>query len=541
MSTGDPTMYIRGKLAERGSQPAARFMRDGFDVWAESETPARAGQMEKEPAQTQMPNYGGAMSLSAAKQKSLGMDVRGGMIEVPQAIKDAVQQAKNLVDMWRKISAWIDSFITDLKEEIIENPDSAPDTVKFATQLLTMINNVKSYKDTLDGVAAALGAVGLGRGGRQVRGGKSAFSFEQIGKVAGNIAKIYMWFKNGKKNIEQILKLRSLRPYGQQVLDAIRPIFSAIGMGRGGFFGDFGRSFQNQFQDMGKMYQPAIEYGQIPVEGYSGKLEYGQIPAGEFAMEESYTPEYEQAMKEKKLYLAKMGRKGGAKYEDCPPGYDASGNICFKPIRTFKDASGNWRTEGGEARLRNKVGGAKYSSCPSGWTDDGLTCRKDGQVQAKVKIGGKACRLRGAFGECWDAPEPPKQQKACRMRGAFGECYDVPGMTGGSFYSGMMNNAMKAVAKPAMKSAYKYVRNGGAKYEDCPPGYNAKGDLCFNPVRTTKDSSGNIHTSGGEVVARRKVGGKKPSARGAIVRKVMDQMGVSMIQASKYVKEHGLY
>ena len=36
-------------------------------------------------------------------------------------------------------------------------------------------------------------------------------------------------------------------------------------------------------------------------------------------------------------------------------------------------------------------------------------------------------------------------------------------------------------------------------------------------------------------------GGKKPSARGAIVKKVMREQGLSLPQASKYVKEHGLY
>lgn len=39
----------------------------------------------------------------------------------------------------------------------------------------------------------------------------------------------------------------------------------------------------------------------------------------------------------------------------------------------------------------------------------------------------------------------------------------------------------------------------------------------------------------------RKIGGKKPSARGAIVSKVMKEKGLSLPLASKYVKEHGLY
>ena len=39
----------------------------------------------------------------------------------------------------------------------------------------------------------------------------------------------------------------------------------------------------------------------------------------------------------------------------------------------------------------------------------------------------------------------------------------------------------------------------------------------------------------------RMVGGRKPNARAAIVKKVMAEKGMKMIEASKYVKEHGLY
>jgi len=44
-----------------------------------------------------------------------------------------------------------------------------------------------------------------------------------------------------------------------------------------------------------------------------------------------------------------------------------------------------------------------------------------------------------------------------------------------------------------------------------------------------------------EVHGGRVVGGKAPSARGAIVKKIMREKGLSLPQASKYVKEHGLY
>lgn len=48
---------------------------------------------------------------------------------------------------------------------------------------------------------------------------------------------------------------------------------------------------------------------------------------------------------------------------------------------------------------------------------------------------------------------------------------------------------------------------------------------------------------GGKMEGERKIGGaaKKPSARGAIVSKIMKEKNLSLPMASKYVKEHGLY
>jgi hypothetical protein len=214
-------------------------MRDGFDAWAESETPARSGQMDKEPAETTMQSMGGAMSVKNAKKLQLDMGAMsdysskggamcGGADLIPDAVKKAVEEAKKLINMWRAISTWIDSFVSDLDDEIIDNPASQPSLVAFAKQLKTMINNVKVYKDTLDSVAKALEAVGLGRRSKL----KGGMAWQDVGKYAQQITQIYMWFKNNKPNLEQVLKLKSLQPYGQQVLDAVLPIFSAVGLGR---------------------------------------------------------------------------------------------------------------------------------------------------------------------------------------------------------------------------------------------------------------------------------------------------------------------
>ena len=68
MSTGDQSQYMRAKMAERGTSQGVQFSQDGFDKWAESTAPARAGQVEKMPAETQMANTGGAMTPSQARK-----------------------------------------------------------------------------------------------------------------------------------------------------------------------------------------------------------------------------------------------------------------------------------------------------------------------------------------------------------------------------------------------------------------------------------------------------------------------------------------
>jgi hypothetical protein len=57
-------------------------------------------------------------------------------------------------------------------------------------------------------------------------------------------------------------------------------------------------------------------------------------------------------------------------------------------------------------------------------------------------------------------------------------------------------------------------------------------------LNSLKNGSG---MPGGNGHGVRKIGGKKPSARGAIVSKIMKEKGLSLPMASKYVKEHGLY
>lgn len=240
MSTGDQSQYIRAKLAERGSNAQAKFMMDGFDRWAESTAPAREGQMEKIPAESQMASYGGAMTLSKARRKLLKLEgmheLEGGVDIVPQAVKDAANEAKKMIQVWRGVSSRIDSFMEELQDQIIDDPKSSASLVNFAKTLKAWFEKIKFLKDILDGAAKLAESIGLGKKRKhsvKLRGGAS-LSWSDLAGYAQQITSLYMWLKQNAGNMKKILAMKSLQPEGQQILDVVNPILSAIGMGRGG-------------------------------------------------------------------------------------------------------------------------------------------------------------------------------------------------------------------------------------------------------------------------------------------------------------------
>jgi hypothetical protein len=104
---------------------------------------------------------------------------------------------------------------------------------------------------------------------------------------------------------------------------------------------------------------------------------------------------------------------------------------------------------------------------------------------------------------------------------------------------GVINGGRKRCAQP---------RSGGQRPPGMPPGWKPAhmyGGF-WDPVG---DWNNYVNSSVqplklGSVIAgkiKQPSGGRKTSARGAIVKKVMAEHGLSLPQASKYVKEHGLY
>jgi hypothetical protein len=103
--------------------------------------------------------------------------------------------------------------------------------------------------------------------------------------------------------------------------------------------------------------------------------------------------------------------------------------------------------------------------------------------------------------------------------------------------SGTMKGQMRKTARKAYEDTEEDMMEGGCG-KSCAPmkggigtgAYEGKGKLLLKHLP---------HGEGEEI--EMSGGAKKGSARAAIVRKVMKDKGMSMIEASSYVKQHGLY
>lgn len=441
MSTGDQSQYVRAKLAERGSRAEASFMEDGFDRWAESTAPAREGQMEKIPAESQMAGRGGAMTLSKAKQKLLKLEgLHGGFVEVPQAVKDAANQAKALIDVWRGISSRVDSFMMELQDQVIDDPASSASLVTFAKKVQEWFNSLKQYKDILDGAAQLASSVGLGKKG-QVRGG--AMSWQQLADYAKQIASIYFYLKTNAGNIRKLLGMNSLQPEGKQILGVIDPIMKAVGMGRRG-------------------KSPCMEYCQCDEMDGGARLKLSH---------------------EFKSPLENMVARKLGKFRAEKPG----------PSDKYLASLPMGRHEAGR-ELQRAEEDAMLASIEK---SKAVRTAKSQGLPATAAYLSASGRKRGSAAPMIALEDFGDDSERRQMLGEY--YYDIPSMDGRKKESDAPMEA-KMPMGGRKRSARKVVMLGGAS-----------------------------------------CGGKKPSARGAIVKKVMAEKKMSLPEASKYVKEHGLY
>jgi hypothetical protein len=95
-------------------------------------------------------------------------------------------------------------------------------------------------------------------------------------------------------------------------------------------------------------------------------------------------------------------------------------------------------------------------------------------------------------------------------------------------------------AEPALEGEGRRRRGKGKSWGDSliSMGVNGIGNILKHPMDSLK-TLGKAYGAVNKI--QKAVGGRKPNARAEIVKKVMREKGLKMIEASKYVKAHGLY
>ena len=190
-----------------------------------------------------------------------------------------------------------------------------------------------------------------------------------------------------------------------------------------------------------------------------------------------------------------------------------------------------------------KVAAPVFEPCETGWKDEGVTCSKT--VPKKLKKIGKGlskcppthpiddgllCRqpITMKNGKVAGGEVIPK--KITKGKGKM-EC--VHHETGEGTVVKKGRGMLEEHAADLMKMAKK-GKEGSGFFEDVSDFFtgNTGKKIEARPIFTVMDDEGGSRTVGA---------GKKKSARGELVKRVMREKGLSLPQASKYVKEHNLY
>ena len=463
--------YLRSKFAERQG-PALQFMKDGFDQWAESELPARAGQMEKEPAQSMGGACGGAMTVYQAKkmQKMYGPvvptmggrkmsmsdeEMTGGVkLKIPGTsvsweISDDSTMGKVLnsvsigINIYKEISRFINEMKMSLNNEIINNPDltkpakdGTPMTTddllaveslkKFSTVLYTKLETLQKYQKILDVIAKVLGQSieGLNSGGADAVPIPPVVPIEPTGSNVTTSSAWMTWFKKVGSDLYNLIKWLYIERVNLVAVLKLEPLQGPHKIG----------------EKIATVLSNVFPPGASGLFGMAGKGKGGK--SSKLLM----TP----------LLLRKLS-ESVHKMKASGSGHCA----CHK------------RKVGGNASLLN--------SCPT-------MCTKSYGRMHPVCVQGRKEGLSNCGGRKTFTPYHPPPREAFDLMQAhdYSTRPFVPDSEGG------IAPPMRPMRGPAYAP---YLGQGG----------------------------------------------KKPSVRGAIVKKVMAEHGLSLPQASKYVKEHGLY
>ena len=476
MSTGDQSAYIRSKLAERGGPPA-RFMKDGFDKWAESSIPARSGQMDKVPAEATGASYGGAMTVSQAKQlhKRIGSkashlfkkmthlgEMFGGAnrkiwgIELSNEMNNAADWAEKLSNGFLEISKFYDKFMKDLDKQIITNTDYTQSTNKDELAVLEFAKTLKAY-------------------------------FEKWKKLMGLLTKIAEFIS---KNLNQ-----PPPPPGDK---------TGTGLHGGATWQEtwetFKRTVEKYYNDIKDLFK-WLYANRVPAYALLRNLDSLQ-PTGTTVADVLEA-----------IFGKPEAPKPGDKPADKPAGSGMYGGINLALIARINQK---------HSRGSSKMSGGKHCMCEHSHSSSPMGGRKHGGAMVQDytpmpygpgpsrKVGGR--KHGGAMVQDY-TPMPAMVQDYTPM---------PYGPMGGRKHGGRKHGGAKQTTIMEMAPTRGISGMvGGPGYDEGPEG---------PPTGPAGFGKGGASC-----------GGRKPSARGEIVKKVMREQGLSLPQASKYVKEHGLY
>ena len=590
MSTGDQSEYMRGKMAERGASQGVQFSKDGFDRWAESTAPARAGQMEKEPAETQMVRTGGAMSVAEAKKfaekiaKKYGQSVtdmvesyKGGAmcggrsflgIEIPEIVEKALDYGEKVLKFALLLKDKLPEIKQAIQEEIIDNDDdpsiTANDKATAKAMLpilddilkyLNMLQNIKNYADI---ITNALKGSGLRGGAAQTSAQKFQAAVKYLGEKAQQLLGYVSFFTKNAPFLKQMLRLRPLRPYGQQILDKINPILALVGLGKGGrrkqtcecsdseeyrgpsrkpMRGGFFPGMENMF---GQQKQEAT---MMPMQG-----DYGMMQSGYKGMQSGYKG-------------SPMGDDGGMQMDN----YDMSTGKYESTVAARPSSEAAAQVEG----LRRKIKQIDESDMSSKDKRE-MVKKLEKQIQDLEMRGGAADpelikRIKAEINRLKNMRQDGARATATKRKieSLEAQLQELE-MRGGFFSRLSRRSPVKRRGGMEMMESVNYGRDEKndemiklqrefkekarnlspaerkkleKHYMELAKELQMRGGTVYRPTT----SSSRPRKPDDTVVTSRAVGGRKPSARGAIVKKVMKERGLSLPEASRYVKENGLY
>ncbi len=561
---GDNYEYLRGKIAERGPLNA-KFSKDGFDRWAENTYPARAGQVEKAP--TEMPST--TEARTGGKKMGNYMSQQDKMKRECSCSDDeeAMTGGRSYLPALKKGDKPRDLYVQ-------QHPDNNLFYIYDRNHRNMKVGN------TLDGYRTEAQAQA---DMKRLTGGSFLSALKKGAKTVGKYAKKAAKFVI--KNKDTIKKgIETVREYAPVVRDVYKASKSKEGrkalldaaLGKKKKKDDDDEDDDDEKDDEevegGRQMTP-LEY-QMELEGPRGGALKRYTVVGP-----NYDGTY--SISGPGVFYSGYKTEGQAQRQAMSFNSGTSGGSFLSALKKGAKTVGKYAKKAAKFVIKNKDTIKKGIETVREYAP----VVRDVYKASKSKEGRKAL-LDAALGKkkkdddddddekdddeveggAFSTGLTPEQERIILMHG---------GVHGGSILSALKKGA-KTVGKYAKKAAKFVIKNkeaikkgietvreyapvvrdvykaskskeGRKALLDAALGKKKKDDDDDDDEKDDDEKEGGAFSTGltreqeQSILKQGGRRGKKPSTRGAIVSKVMREMGLSLPEASRYVKQNGLY